>query len=70
MVSLCSKLSASRVQFIAVNLFHICLQKGKWEKTTGELDLRKDGRKAWALLDKLSGRRRRTNPAPIETVSL
>ena len=52
-----------------VKLISKAAKKGKWEKTTGELDLRKDGRKAWALLDKLSGRRRRTNPAPIETES-
>ena len=38
-----------------------------WEKTTAQLDLRKDGRKAWSLLGKLSGENKRTNPAPIET---
>ena len=39
-----------------------------WEKSTGNLDFRKDGgRKAHRLLDKLSGKTRRTNPVPIET---
>ena len=38
-------------------------KKLTWEKKTGTLDLWKDSRKAWTLLDKLSGRR--TNPEPI-----
>ena len=38
-----------------------------WEKTTKQLDLRKDGQKAWKLMDKLSGKSKRTNPAPLET---
>ena len=50
-----------------VKLLSKASKKKAWEKTTGNLDLRKDSRKAWTLLDKLSGKHRRTNPAPIDT---
>ena len=43
------------------------LKKKSWEKKTGQLDLNKDGKKAWTLLDKLSGKSRKTNPTPLET---
>ena len=43
------------------------LKKKSWEKKTGQLDLNKDGKKAWTLLDKLSGKSRKTNPVPLET---
>ena len=50
-----------------VKLISKMSKKQTWEKKTGNLDLRKDSRKAWSLLDKLSGKNRRTNPAPLET---
>ena len=50
-----------------VKLLSRTSKRNSWEKTTGQLDLRKDGRKAWSLLGKLSGKNKRTNPAPIET---
>ena len=51
-----------------MSLYITCDEKrNSWEKTIGQLDLRKDGRKAWFLLGKLSGKNNRTNPAPIET---
>ena len=37
-----------------------------WREHCGELDLRKDGRKAWNLLTNLSGTKRRKNPAPMK----
>ena len=37
----------------------------KWAKTCANLDLRKSGRKAWALINNLSGKRRRTNDKPV-----
>ena len=40
-------------------------KREKWRETCSELDLRKDGRKAWTLLGNLSGRRRKTNPWPM-----
>ena len=43
------------------------LKKQSWEEKTGKLDLNKDGRKAWTLLDRLSGKSKKTNPVPIET---
>ena len=52
-----------------VKLISRTSKRNSWEKTTGQLDLRKDGRKAWSLLGKLSGKNKRTNPAPIETES-
>ena len=50
-----------------VKLISKMSKKQTWEKKTANLDLRKDSRKAWSLLDKLSGKNRRTNPEPIET---
>ena len=41
------------------------LKRSSWEKTTGLLDLRKDGKKAWTLLDRLSGKNKRTNSVPL-----
>ena len=43
------------------------LKRHSWEEKTGKLDLSKDGRKAWTLLDRLSGKAKKTNPVPIET---
>ena len=52
-----------------VKLVSKASKKNHWEKTTSSLDLRKDGNKAWKLVDRLSGKSRRTNPAPLETES-
>ena len=41
----------------------------EWQRKTSQLDLRKDGKKAWKLLDKLSGKSKRTHPVPLETGS-
>ena len=43
------------------------LKKATWERKTGSLDMRKDGKKAWRLLDKLSGKNKRCNPVPFTT---
>ena len=40
-------------------------KKEKWTDTCSRLDLRKDGAKAWKLLNNLSGTKRRTNTRPI-----
>ena len=37
----------------------------KWQNTVSNMDLRKNGREAWALLNNLSGNKRRTNPRPM-----
>ena len=50
-----------------VKLISKMSKKQTWEKKTANLDLRKDSRKTWSLLDKLSGKNRRANPEPIET---
>ena len=42
-------------------------KKKHWDETTQRLDLRKDGKKAWNLVDKLSGKFKRTYPVPLET---
>ena len=42
-------------------------KKKKWSNTCSGLDLRKDGRKAWRLLNNLAGSRRKTNPKPMTT---
>ncbi|GFR81082.1 RNA-directed DNA polymerase from mobile element jockey [Elysia marginata] len=42
-------------------------KKEKWTKTCEYLDLRKDGAKAWSLLNNLNGERRRKNPKPLST---
>ena len=45
------------------------LKRTSWEKKTRSLDLRKDGKKAWRLLHKLSGKNKRSNPVPLSTPS-
>ena len=40
-------------------------KKKKWTATTGELDLTRDGAKAWSLLNNLNGDDRRENPKPM-----
>lgn len=45
------------------------VSKGKrerWRKTCSNLDLRRQGSKAWSLLNNLSGKRRKTNPQPVK----
>ena len=37
----------------------------KWAETIGDLDLTRDGSKAWSLLNNLNGENRRTNPKPM-----
>ena len=41
-------------------------KKQKWEQTCADLDLTKDGSKAWSLLNNLSGDKRK-NPKPLTT---
>ena len=48
---------------------HKELKRDSWEKTTGLLDLRKDGKKAWTLLDRLSGKNKRTNSVPLTSAT-
>lgn len=43
------------------------LKKTSKIRTTGDLDLRKDGKKTWRLLDKLSGNKRKSKPVPLST---
>ncbi|GFR73609.1 RNA-directed DNA polymerase from mobile element jockey [Elysia marginata] len=43
------------------------VKKEKWTKTCENLDLRKDGAKAWSLLNNLNGEKRRKNPKPLST---
>ena len=40
-------------------------KREKWRKDTSNLDLRKDGKKAWTLLENLSGARKKVNPTII-----
>ncbi|GFR69410.1 reverse transcriptase [Elysia marginata] len=40
-------------------------KKRKWTDTCSDLDLRKDGTKAWRLLNNLPGCKRKTNTRPI-----
>ena len=40
-------------------------KRRKWTETTGELDLTRDGAKAWSLLNNLNGDNRRDNPKPM-----
>ncbi|GFR84197.1 reverse transcriptase [Elysia marginata] len=42
-------------------------KKEKWTKTCENLELRKDGAKAWSLLNNLNGEKRRKNPKPLST---
>ncbi|GFS16783.1 reverse transcriptase [Elysia marginata] len=42
-------------------------KKEKWTKTCENLDLRKDGAKAWYLLNNLNGEKWRKNPKPLST---
>ena len=37
----------------------------KWSTTCAMLDLKQNGKKAWSLIDNLSGNRRKTNPKPM-----
>ena len=37
----------------------------KWSSTCGKLDLRYNGKRAWTLIENLSGSRRRENPKPM-----
>ena len=43
----------------------ISAKREKWRSTCATLDLRKDGKKAWQLLNNLSGKKQRTNPKPM-----
>ena len=40
-------------------------KREKWRETCATLDLRKDGNRAWRLLNNLSGKKQRTNPTPM-----
>ena len=37
-----------------------------WRTTCSQLDLKKDGHKAWKLLQNLEGRNKKTNPQPLQ----
>ena len=37
----------------------------KWRTTVSNIDLRKNGKEAWTLINNLSGNKRRTNPQPM-----
>ena len=41
-------------------------KRGKWIKTCEDLDLNKDGKKAWKLLQNLQGKGKKENPKPIQ----
>ena len=41
-------------------------KKDKWTKACADLDLRRDGSKAWNLLNNLSQKKLRTNPKPMQ----
>ena len=41
-------------------------KKDNWQKTTANLNLDRDGNKAWSLLKNLSGDKRTRNPTPME----
>ena len=38
-----------------------------WRSTCAHLDLNKDSRKAWTLLNSMSGKNKKSNPQPLET---
>ena len=40
-------------------------KRNVWRDTCSKLDLRRDGRKAWTLLQNISGKKRKTNPVPM-----
>ena len=40
-------------------------KRNKWQTTVSNIDLRKNGREAWTLLNNLSGNKRRENPRPM-----
>lgn len=48
-----------------VKLVSAKAKRERWNVTCAELDLRKDGKRAWQLLSNLSGRKERTNPTPM-----
>ena len=41
-------------------------KKNHWTETCSKLDLKKEGHKAWSLLQSLSGKKQKTNPEPIQ----
>ena len=41
-------------------------KRGKWVKTCENLDLNKDGKKAWKLIQNLQGKKKKENPKPIQ----
>lgn len=54
-----NKLTAKIRYYIKAN------KKAKWIKTCENMDLRKDGRRAWKLLHQLAGNKTKTNPRPM-----
>ena len=40
-------------------------KRTKWTKTCEDLDLNKDGKKAWKLLQNLEGKKKKENPKPV-----
>ena len=42
-------------------------KRGKWIKTCEDLDLNKEGKKAWKLLQNLQGKGKKENPKPVQT---
>ena len=41
-------------------------KRSKWINTCQDLDLKKDGKKAWKLLQNLEGKKKKENPKPIQ----
>lgn len=41
-------------------------KKNHWTETCNKLDLKKNGHKAWGLLHSLEGKKRKSNPQPLE----
>ena len=42
-------------------------KRTKWRTVCENLDLHKDGKKAWQLLQNLEGKKKKENPNPIQT---
>ena len=40
-------------------------KRKKWQTTVSNIDLRKNGREAWTMVNNLSGNKRKTNPKPM-----
>ena len=52
--------ASAKVQHTILNA-----KRNKWQTDVSNIDLRKNGREAWTLLNNLSGNKRRENPRPM-----